>query len=242
MRGAVDFTGLAAPGPIAHSMTTPRFGLLYHFTHLDNLPAVLEVGELLADTDMEQRGTLTCEAGHPSIKERRRHKDVTCPPGGVVGDYVPFYFAARSPMMLTIKNGNVPTFTGDHRELVYLVSDVEHAVATGIACVVTDRNAASSLAAYSNDLAVLGDLASANPVTDFVDWSVMNLTYWGRTAEYPDRMERRMAEFLVHRSFPLGALIETASQNEAVRDKVQLLFEAHGRDIPHRVRPEWYYT
>lgn len=83
-------------------MPTPRFGLLFHFTHVDNLPAVLEAGELLADTELAQHGTLTCEAGHQSIKQRRRHKEVTCRPGGVVGDYVPFYFAARSPMMFTI--------------------------------------------------------------------------------------------------------------------------------------------
>lgn len=223
-------------------MTTPRLGLLFHFTHVDNLSAALAAGGLLADTEMKKHGTLACEAGHQSIKERRRRKEVTCGPRGVVGDYVPFYFAARSPMMLTIKSGKVPTFTGDHRDLVYLVSDVEHAVATGNACVVSDRNAAIDVAAFSNDLAVLGDLASASPATDFVDWSVMNLPRWDATAEYPDRMERRMAEFLVHRQFPLDALLGTASQNEAVRDQVQALFEAHGRDIPHRVRPEWYYT
>jgi hypothetical protein len=35
-------------------MTTPRCGLLFHFTHLDNLPAILDEGLLLSDTVVEE--------------------------------------------------------------------------------------------------------------------------------------------------------------------------------------------
>ena len=93
-------------------MTTPRCGLLFHFTHVDNLPAVLDAGAILSDTVVVANGLLANEAGDPEIKQRRRERVVTCPPGGVVADYVPFYFAARSPMMYKLWMGSVPTFTG----------------------------------------------------------------------------------------------------------------------------------
>ena len=45
---------------------------------------------------------LTTEVGQPDIKLKRRHRVVPIDPGGVVADYVPFYFAARSPMLGSI--------------------------------------------------------------------------------------------------------------------------------------------
>ncbi len=120
-------------------MKTPRFGILFHFTHVDNLPAVLEAGALLSDTVVCADGLLANEAGDPQIKQRRRERAVTCPPGGVVADYVPFYFAARSPMMYKLWMGSVSTFTGDHHDLVYLVSQVDRMIGAGVAFAISDR-------------------------------------------------------------------------------------------------------
>jgi hypothetical protein len=222
-------------------MTTPRYGMLFHFTHIDNVPRILQLGALLSDANVERRGLLQNEAGDRQIKERRRRRVVTCAPGGVVADYVPFYFAARSPMMLTLKSGNVPSFTGDHRDLVYVVSDVEHAVATGQSCVISDRNAAVGVADFSADLTVLGDITEMRRTSDFVDWSIMNITYWNDIPDYPDRMERRMAEFLVHGTFPLDAAIEIGVHNAGLCARIERMFSSAGRATPCRVRPDWYY-
>jgi len=162
-------------------MTTPRCGLLFHFTHVDNLPAILDAGALLSDTVVRTRGLLSNEAGDPEIKERRRRQPVTCPPGGVVADYVPFYFAARSPMMYKLYAGGVPSFTGDHRDLVYLVCDVGRIVAAGIPIAISDRNAAKALADFTNDPNILGDLTVEAPRSDFIDWPLMRATMWNNT-------------------------------------------------------------
>jgi hypothetical protein len=42
------------------------------------------------------------EVGDPQIKERCRNRAVNTGPGGTIGDYVPFYFAPRSPMLYRI--------------------------------------------------------------------------------------------------------------------------------------------
>mgnify|MGYP000314156356 CR=1 FL=1 len=132
-----------------------------HFTHIDNLAGIAADGLVC---DAHEDGRLVTEAGEPSIKDRRRRRSVTAGPGGVVADYVPFYFAPRSPMMFSIDRGNVPTFTGTIHDLIYLVTKVETLLTSGHNLVFTDRNAALDTAKHSGDTACLDDL---------VDWDLM---------------------------------------------------------------------
>ena len=87
-------------------MTTPTRGLLVHFTHADNLESIVRHG-IECDAAM-QAGRLTTEIGNHEIKQRRRARVVPIAPGGVVADYVPFYFAARSPMLYVITKARCP--------------------------------------------------------------------------------------------------------------------------------------
>lgn len=216
--------------------------MLFHFTHLDNLPAILAQGALLSDTSVRERGLLANEAGDPEIKERRRHQVVTCPPGGVVADYVPFYFAARSPMMFKLWVGGVPSFTGDHRDLVYLVSHVDRVVAARAPSVISDRNAAKYLADFTNDVSALGDLTSEVPESAFIDWRLMKARVWRNTPDDGERMERRMAEFLVRGEVPLGLLTGAAVHSAGHKVTVERLFAQAGCGLKVAIRSEWYYS
>ncbi|MDQ6927422.1 MAG: DUF4433 domain-containing protein [Actinomycetota bacterium] len=223
-------------------MTTPHCGLLFHFTHADNLPTILAAGALLSDTTVNAQELLSTEAGDPEIKQRRRQQPVTCQPGGVVADYVPFYFAPRSPMMYVLWKGQVPSFNGDHRDLVYFVSHVERMTAAEVPFAISDRNAAKTLADFTNDVSVLGDLTTGAPQSDFLDWAVMKATMWNNTRDDGERMERRMAEFLVQGEVPLGLLDGTAVQSEDRKAKVERLFAGAGLSLRVVVRPDWYYS
>lgn len=222
-------------------MTTPNCGLLFHFTHQDNLPEILEAGAVLCDSVVSSRALLSNEAGDPEIKQRRREQRVTCPPGGVVADYVPFYFAARSPMMYKLHMGSVPSFTGDHHDLVYLVSHVDRMVEAGVSFAISDRNAAKALADFSNDLNVLGDLSATTPRSDFVDWAVMKARMWNNTPENGERMERRMAEFLVHGEVPLGLMVGIGVYSKSHQASIEQLLASVGVDLQVVVKPGWYY-
>jgi ssDNA thymidine ADP-ribosyltransferase, DarT len=151
-----------------------------HFTHLDHLPGVVAHG-LLSDTTAQARGLPTSEVGNREIKERRRRRPVPVPPGGTVADYVPFYFAPRSPMMYAIDRGNVPEYAGGIDPLVYLVTTIERLQETGCVVLTTDRNAVLGLAAFRHGL----DGLDAS-----VDWQLMEATWWNNTVQEPDRVER----------------------------------------------------
>lgn len=202
-----------------------------HFTHAAHIANVAEHG-LLSDTVAQERGLLTNEIGNRGIKERRRRRAVPIAPGGVVADYVPFYFAPRSPMLYSIYRGNVPEYAEGTGALVYLVSTIERLIEVGCAVVTTDRNAVLRYAEFRQGLDGLDGL---------IDWPLMRARMWNDTIEEPDRMERRMAECLVHEVVPWEAFMEVHVRNVDRRAEVEA---ALGLGIaPGRVRvtPDWYF-
>jgi hypothetical protein len=212
--------------------------LVYHFTHVSHLRDIVHKG-LLCDSAIQ--GTLSHEAGDRQIKDLRRGKRVPCGASGVVADYVPFYFAPRSPMLYRITNplrrpgGGVATYDSEPHELVYLVSSVELLSRAGCELVLTDRNATVRYAAFSDD----PDQWFAD---GFIDWPLMHATYWNNSPEDPERMERRMAECLVHGRVPWSAVVRIIAHNEDVADWARRALRSAG--VPSaklEVEPGWYF-
>lgn len=83
----------------------PHDWIVWHFTHADNLPGIITAGRLLADSAV----TPTTEVAYNPVKELRRHK-VVAPdsryPASMASDHVPFYIAARSPMLYVVCKGH----------------------------------------------------------------------------------------------------------------------------------------
>lgn len=202
---------------------------IVHFTHISHLPTVASKG-LLCDTAAS--GVMTAEVGNRGIKEMRRRRPVEAGAGGVVGDYVPFYFAPRSPMLSAIYHGRVPGYTEGQDPIVYLVTSVERLVELGLAPVFTDRNAALAVAEMTTDVRALDDL---------VDWELMEATWWNNTPEDPERRERRMAECLVHQRVPWEAFVGVVTRNEARATEAQALLATVGGSTTVKSRPEWYF-
>ncbi|SEG55020.1 protein of unknown function [Thermomonospora echinospora] len=209
-------------------MIGPDDPWLMHFTHMDNLPGIAHAG-LLAD-NQRQRDVREC--GQPSIKERRRRRGVPVPPGGVVADYAPFYFAPRSPMLRSIVGGRVRQYDSDQTHLIYLVTRLSRVIDAGLAWVATDRNAVLHTARFA---------VEAVELADHIDWEIMNVRFWGNTPEDGSRRERRMAELLVHGTVPwpvFSHLVVCCSQRVGqVRDR---LAEA-GATLRVIVKPDWYF-
>jgi hypothetical protein len=75
--------------------------VIYHFTDVANLASILNADELRCHSTAD----CAVDVADATIKSRRMSKRVPCRPGGTVGDYVPFYFAPRSPMLFRIQRG-----------------------------------------------------------------------------------------------------------------------------------------
>ncbi|MGW2623122.1 MULTISPECIES: type II toxin-antitoxin system toxin DNA ADP-ribosyl transferase DarT [Micromonospora] len=208
---------------------------ILHFTHIDNLPGIAKTGRLLADSAVGAQ--LAVNVGAVEIKARRRERQVPCPPGGVVADYVPFYFAPRSPMMFRIacdhRDGKSGCYRGGDDPLIYLVSSVERVHESGRGWAASDGNCAVGLTRFSAELTELDAL---------VDWPLLDAQVWKDVPDDMDRMRRRAAEFLVHREFPVDLLVGYAVRTKDRQEQVRQVFRDAGMIEPYvGVRPSWYY-
>lgn len=201
---------------------------IFHFTDIDNLGAILDAGALRCHRD----AATAVDVGNQSIKDNRRRIEVECGPGGKVCDYVPFYFATRSPMLYSIICGNVDGVSSDQSRLLYFVSSTEAAYDAELDCVFTDGNAAVSITEFDHNPASLATL---------VDWEVMKLTIWRNTDEDPDRRRRRMAEFLIYDSAPLEIFSEIGVANSEIENEIAPMISDAGLSLRIRRRPGWYF-
>lgn len=155
---------------------------------------------------------------------------VPCAPYGVLADYVPFYFAPRSPMLYAIHKGYVTHYTGSQDEIVYLVSSVQAVLQRGLNFVFTDGHPVIRMTRFFNNTTDLNQ----------VDWQVMRSRAWHDTDADPDRKRRRQAEFLVHRFFPWDLVEMIVVRGIDVRERV-LGYLAGASYPPVYLRSSWYY-
>lgn len=125
---------------------------LVHLTHVRNLHGILAEGCLRADNLVSRGSSLLVESADPAIKASRRATTVPLAPYGSVADYVPFYFASRSPMLYKIAKGGVPQYTEGQDRLLYAVTSVEAVAAAGLRWVFSDGNCASVVTEFFDDL------------------------------------------------------------------------------------------
>ncbi|MGK2958297.1 MAG: DarT ssDNA thymidine ADP-ribosyltransferase family protein [Acidimicrobiales bacterium] len=99
-----------------------RQGQLFHMTVVERLLSIVSDGRLLCDVALDGRISGAPSIGHLHMKAKRRRIPVPVPPGGVVGDYVPFYLAPRSPMLYANDMGAVGDQARGQAGIVYLVT------------------------------------------------------------------------------------------------------------------------
>jgi enamine deaminase RidA (YjgF/YER057c/UK114 family) len=97
----------------------------------------------------------------------------------------------------------------------------------------SDGNCAASVTQVFSDASLLDSV---------VDWPVMRAQIWKNTADDPDRMRRRMAEFLVHERLPVSCLLGAVVRTPGMKAEVEALLATHEVPLQVAVRPNWYYS
>lgn len=202
---------------------------IYHMTHHSNLGAIIANGGLLSDRATQN--IPHTRVGHLHIKDRRLNRKVPIPPGGTVGDYVPFYFAPKPPMLYAISRGSVEGYAGGQKEVVYLVSSAESVDQAGLDWVFTDGHADMILSDFYNSLADLNK----------VDWQVLNGKWWFDTKEDGDRCRRRQAEFLVRNAFPWRFVTSIGVYDAKTQHFVVQTVASNTHKPPVNIERSWYY-
>ena len=96
----------------------PEKVLIYHITDVANLQGILTDNGLWSDAVMVKRNPEII--GYDHIKKRRlKEIHVPCCQRRYVGEFVPFYFCPRSPMLFTINIGKTGRPPGCQRTILY---------------------------------------------------------------------------------------------------------------------------
>ena len=124
---------------------------LYHITHLDNLPSMIESRALLSINELGNRKVGFTSVAYEAIQDQRSDTAVPCGEGGPLHDYIPFSFAPRSPMLCAISYGRVPSCPNQD-EVVHLVSVAEEIEEAGLGFTFTDGHAIVAFSQFYDDL------------------------------------------------------------------------------------------
>jgi hypothetical protein len=214
-------------------MPPPTPTLLFRLMHIDNLELCHHRGGLHAPNHCPNDGRTYRTIHDVQVQQQRTVRTIHCGPGGVIHDYVPFYFGYLSPMLLQLHTGRVAGYTEGQEPLLYLVTTAQDIQIARLQFVFSDGH---GLATYTDWFDTLERL-------DAVDWNMVFQRYWSDQSDDMDRQRRKQAEFLIHRFCPWAAIREIGVFNEAVRERVQATLDEGSQEMqkPVVVRRNWYY-
>lgn len=186
----------------------------YHFTHVDNIESIVQNG-LLSTNEKNKEDIEHVDLANETIQQRRSNMAVACQPYGTVHDYVPFYFTAPNPMLLSVLNRkNI-----DQPFVVYIAISIDKIIEDNV--VFTDASANTIIPPnfYSN----AGDL-------DNLNWSLIDSKKWNEKSS--GDLHARMAEVLVYQRVPIDWIESYVVYNEMCRDEITKIYKENKLEVP----------
>jgi hypothetical protein len=165
------------------------------------------------------------------ISKRHEYPVGINPPGGALGEYIPFYFGPLSPMLLTIKNGRNLIKQRSQGDIIYIVCKLDDIVNNCKEWCFTDGHAKKRISTFYNDLRNLSQ----------VSWDIVAERYWSDTEDDSDRMRKKQAEFLVKESVPVSCIYYIVTYNKEAANIVKEILKKLNLVIPVKVNPEGSY-
>lgn len=198
---------------------------VYRITHIANLEFILQNG--IFATNNFQPDSPHVFIGDHGLTQRRAEKVVPLPDAGTLGDYIPFYFGKRSPMLYTInKRGKIA-----QEKIIYLLVKLSSLQRENCECCFTDGHAYQKLTRFFNNFTDL----------DQLDWESIKASDWRNTPDNPDRTRRKSAELLVRNHVPPSVIDGIVTFDDSKTSKAKQIVEKHGLSIPVVKKGKDYY-
>lgn len=191
---------------------------LYRITHIDNIPHILTWGithRQSAHADPHYR-----HIGDTSMVRARAAKKVPVTNGGgraithiTLGDFTPFYFGVRMPMLYVIQQGgNFVPAAVPPEDIVYVVCALARIGELENLYYFTDGHATDMLTTFY-------DKEKIDELPQIIDWRAVKAAYWG-SEENLDIKRKKQAEFLVQGDIPAGCIIGYGCYNNRARNRL----------------------
>ena len=162
---------------------------IYRIVHKDNVEYILRNGMFCREHPSFDPNNIFI--GNSTLTEQRHDFVIPLTGRGHLGDYVPFYFGYRSPMLLNIHTGYSGVVKRPQSDIVYIVFKLYHLVDAGFNIIFTDGHAKNKVTRFFTNIEELNQL----------DWISIEASTWKFTPENPDRPRRKQAECLIKSVF-----------------------------------------
>ena len=177
-------------------------------THIENIPHVLQFG--ITHSSSPNANPHFVAIGDSSLIITR--SQFILENGRQLGEYIPFYFGTRMPMLYVIQKGyNLvkPTSTPD---IVYCVTSVQKIIDGNSEYVFTDGHAVDLFSTQYG----IDDIGT---IDSLIDMKAIQAKYWKDENDL-DLKRRKEAEFLVSGDIPKTAILGYLVFNETAKQKL----------------------
>lgn len=177
-------------------------------THIENIPHVLQYG--ITHRNSQSANSNFVPIGDNSLINRRNTHILNN--GTVLGDYIPFYFGTRSPMLYVIQRGFNGVIKTNPENIIYCVTSIAKIIDSEINFMFTDGHAIDSFSTeYSK--------AQIENIDNILDYNAINANVWIDENDL-DKKRRKEAELLLSQDLPTNYILGYICYNERAKSKL----------------------
>lgn len=181
---------------------------LFRMSHIDNISHIWEHGITKIDSANANKDYKSI--GDGSLINNRAL--FLMPNGMTLGNYIPFYFWYRMPMLYVIQKGFNEVNPVTAENIVYCVSSVAEIINQGLDYVFTDGHGIDSFTSfYSSE--------DSSRIDELLDFDAIRIGYWVDEID-TDKKRRKEAEFLVVSDIPNTAILGYVVYNQIAKEKL----------------------
>jgi hypothetical protein len=199
---------------------------LYRMIHIQNIPHILQHG--ITHSNSPNANPHFVPIGDGSLIAHRNNFRLNN--GRRLGEYIPFYFGVRTPMLYVVQKGLNKVAPTPAEEIVYCVSSVQKIIDLNLEFVFTDGHAVDGFSSQY----------TANAIEDIetiLDMDAIKAKYWKDENDL-DRKRRKEAEFLVLGDIAKEALLGFVTFNENAKNTIASFGADHAKV---HVGPTYYF-
>lgn len=212
--------------------------IIYRMTHIENIPHILENG--ITHKNSLNSNPYYQNIGDISLIDNRSQKEISVDNGNflnlntqkiILGDFIPFYFGIRMPMLYTAQiGGNFVENATSPESIIYLACSLDSIIDLGHEYYFSDGHATNNYTSFY-------DSSKITNINEILDWSAIKSNYWGGD-ENLNTKRKKQAEFLVKRDINVEIIVGFGCYNEAAKNK---LIQYGVKDLQIKVIPKGYF-
>ena len=199
---------------------------LFRITHIENIPHILQYG--ITHSTSGNANPNFVPIGDGSLITTRNNFLLNN--GRRLGEYIPFYFGVRTPMLYVVQYGFNMVAPTPAENIVYCVSSVQKIIDLQLDFVFTDGHAVDGFSSQYT-------ASNIQNIDNILDKNAINAKYW-RDENDLDRKRRKEAEFLVLGDISQEGILGFITYNENAKNRL-INF---GIDVANiHVKSEFYF-